>query len=112
MRTSRVLGFLAMGAVGAAVAAGPPDEGKSVYETVCMTCHGADGRGALPGVPDFTKKDGVLAEPDDVLLKHIIDGFQSPGSAVPMPPKGGDPSLTEGQLRAVIRYLRQQFGGQ
>ena len=112
MPTSRVVGFLAMGVVSAAVAAGPSDEGKAVYETACITCHGANGKGVLPGVPDFTKQGGVLAKPDDVLLKHVTDGFQSPGSAMPMPPKGGDPSLTEYQLRAVIRYLRQRFGGQ
>src|SRR5487761_2791279 len=107
-RTGMAVGLFAIGMVGTAFAV-PPNEGKQVYETVCVTCHGANGKGSLPGVPDFTKKGGVLAKSDDVLLKHATGGFQSPGSPMAMPPKGGNPSLTEDQLRTTIRYLRQQF---
>lgn len=111
MRSSVVAGFLVLGAVGTAAAAGSMDEGKKVYETACVTCHGANGKGSLPGVPDLAKKSGVLTKSDELLLKHVTEGFQSPGSPMPMPPKGGNPSLTEDQLRAAIGYLRRQFGG-
>ncbi len=84
--------------------------GKQIYEQTCAACHGAGGKGAFPGVPDFTRKGGRLAEPDDVLLGHIANGFQSPGSPMAMPPRGGNTSLTDGDLRNVLKYLREAFG--
>lgn len=27
-----------------------------------------------------------------------------------MPPKGGNPALTEGEIRAVLAYIRSRFG--
>ncbi|HFD79028.1 MAG TPA: c-type cytochrome [Gammaproteobacteria bacterium] len=84
--------------------------GKDIYSQTCIACHGADGKGVLPGVPDFTRKDGRLSKPDATLLKHVTEGFQSPGSPMAMPPKGGNSSLTEGDLKNVIEYLHQEFG--
>lgn len=113
VRTNILVSLLAMGAVGTtAVVAAPADQGKQVYETACITCHGANGKGTLPGVPDLTTKGGVLSKPDAVLLKHTTEGFQSPGSPMPMPPKGGNPSLTEAQIRAAIGYMRKTFHSQ
>lgn len=90
-------------------AAQAADPGKAVYERSCATCHGANGKGVLPGVPDLTKKDGVLSQPDDVLLKRTVEGYQSPGSPLAMPPKGGNPSLTEAQLKQAIDYMKNEF---
>ena len=84
--------------------------GKAIYSQTCIACHGANGKGAIPGVADFTAKDGSLAKSDGELLKSISEGFQSPGSFMAMPPKGGNPTLTEADVRAVISYLRAEFG--
>jgi len=84
-------------------------DGKAVYEGTCTACHGADGKGAIPGVPDFTAADGPLSKPDDVLKKHIIEGFQDAGSPMAMPPKGGNPGLTDQEVAAVIRYVKGTF---
>ncbi len=86
------------------------DPGATVYKTTCVTCHGANGKGLLPGMPDFTKKDGVLSASDVVLLKRITEGYQSANSPMAMPPKGGNPSLTDEQIRLVLSYLRHEFG--
>lgn len=40
---------------------------EALYRQTCIACHGADARGALPGVPDFTADGGRLAKPDEVL---------------------------------------------
>jgi cytochrome c5 len=85
--------------------------GEVIYDRTCMACHGADGTGAIPGAPDLTRAKGPLAKSDRVLLKHIRDGFQSPGSSAAMPPKGGDPELTDSDIRAVIQYMRQASKG-
>ena len=95
-------------AVSAGVNAG--SHGKSVYERTCVACHGADGKGTLPGVPPLGGGNGRLAKPDDVLIKNMLEGFQSPGSTLAMPPKGGDPSLTAEDAKAVLDYMRKTFG--
>lgn len=84
--------------------------GEAIYGQSCIACHGGNGKGTIPGAPDFTKKNGVLSQPDDVIMQHIIDGFQSPGSPMAMPPKGGNSALTEPDIRAVLEYVKQQFG--
>ncbi len=84
--------------------------GRQIFEQTCAACHGANGKGAFPGVPDFTRKDGRLSKPDDVLLEHIANGFQSPGSPMAMPPRGGNTNLTDGDLQNVLKYLREAFG--
>ena len=84
--------------------------GKAVYSQTCIACHGANGKGTIPGVTDFTAKDGPLSKPTAVLVKNISEGFQSPGSFMAMPPKGGNPTLTETDVRAVLSYLRAEFG--
>ncbi len=84
--------------------------GKTVYHQTCVTCHGANGKGVFPGVPNFGAKDGPLSKPDEVLLRHIIEGFQSPGSPMAMPPKGSNPDLTQSDIRNVLQYIRDTFG--
>lgn len=85
------------------------ENGKAVFETTCFACHGKDGKGAIPGVPDFTKNNNPLSQPDEVLFDHVKNGFQSPGSMMPMPPLGGNPDLTDQDVRDAIFYLRQEF---
>ena len=84
--------------------------GKEIYQQTCIACHGADGKGTFAGVPDLTRKDGRLAKPDDELLQNIVNGYQSPGSPMAMPAKGGNANLTENDLRTVLEYLRDAFG--
>lgn len=91
-------------------AAETASHGKAVYERTCVACHGSDGQGALPGMRALGGKKGSLAKPDDVLRKSILEGYQAPGAPVAMPPKGGDPSLTEQDAAAVLEYMRQAFG--
>ncbi len=84
--------------------------GKAIYSQTCIACHAAGGTGAFPGVPDFTKASGVLGKSDSVLLKHVAEGFQSQGSPMAMPPKGGNPVLTQDDVKAVLGYIRSTFG--
>ena len=89
---------------------GSGQTGKAIYEQTCQACHGADGRGPIPGVPDFTTPSGVLSKSEAVLLKNIRDGYQSPGASMAMPAKGGNPSLGESDLQRVLEYIQSRFG--
>jgi len=106
------LGFrfllLMMASLGAV--AGNAPNGEQIYNQNCVACHGADGKGTIPGAPDFTAKGGVLSNPDKLLLDRIMNGYQSPGSPMAMPPNGGNPSLSRADILAVLAYMRQTFG--
>jgi cytochrome c5 len=43
-------------------------------------------------------------------MRHIIDGIQSKDSPMAMPPKGGNSSLTDPDVGAVLSYMRVRFG--
>jgi mono/diheme cytochrome c family protein len=83
--------------------------GKQVYENNCVACHGANGKGALPGVPDFTDKNGRLSKPDSELFNSVTNGYKSPGSVMAMPPKGGNSALSAADVTAVLDYIKKSF---
>jgi len=63
----------------------------------------------MPGVPELSKKDAWLREPDQALLSKLKQGIQTPGAPISMPPKGGNPDLSDEDLLAVIAWLRKQL---
>ena len=94
------------------LAAGTGDaaKGKAVYDGTCIVCHGANGKGEIPGTPDFTKASGPLSQDDAVLIEHITNGFESPGAAMPMPAKGGNEDLSDEDIKNALAYLHEKFG--
>ena len=86
--------------------------GKALYSQTCIACHGANGKGTIPGVRDFTVSDGPLLKSDEELVKSITDGVATPGAALAMPVKGGNPALTEANIVSLIAYLRSEFGSE
>jgi len=84
--------------------------GMETYEKTCIACHGGNGKGTLPGAPDFTSSDGALSKTDEVLIDHITNGFQSEGSPMAMPPRGGNANLSATDISAVLKYIREAFG--
>lgn len=101
---------MASGSIGMVTIVSSGATGKEIYEQTCISCHGTDGAGVFPGVPDFTSSDGALSKTDEVLLKNVTNGFQSPGSPMAMPPKGGNPNLNAADISAVLKYVHQMFG--
>jgi len=91
------------------LAQGNADHGKELYEGTCIACHGEDGKGAVPGTPDFTSKKGPLTKKDDVLLHEVENGIERPGAALAMPAMGGNPDLSEQDVKDIIAYIRKTF---
>ncbi|MFA6901761.1 MAG: cytochrome c [Gallionellaceae bacterium] len=92
-----------------AVFASDAEHGKSIYNATCAVCHGIDGTGEMPGVSDLTKEGGGLHQDDRILLSRMLNGYQDPGSGMVMPPRGGNPALTESDLKDVLQYMRREF---
>lgn len=84
--------------------------GKSLYENNCAVCHGSDGEGAMPGVRSMTENTWWTNKSDQELVAMIINGIKSTDGPVSMPPKGGNPSLTEKQIHSIVNYLRGLVG--
>jgi len=107
-----VLAFLeaGIGALAASPAAAAMSVGRDLYGQTCVACHGADGKGALPGIVSFRAADGPLQKSDAVLTRSVLDGVRSAGSPLVMPPKGGNPTLTEADAKLLIEFLRAEFG--
>jgi mono/diheme cytochrome c family protein len=84
--------------------------GGAIFASTCSACHGLDAKG-LPNLgKDLTTSDYVRDNDDDTLLQLLVEGRPSGHelntTGVDMPPKGGNPSLSDDDLRTVIAYLR------
>lgn len=90
---------------GAAPGALDPTDGKSVYETACVACHGAGLAGA-PRIGDAAEWSARIAKGEELLKEHAIEGFQ--GSKGFMPPKGGRTDLSDDAVHAAVDYMVSQ----
>jgi quinoprotein glucose dehydrogenase len=68
--------------------------GFTAYQQYCTACHGADLRGALPGVSSLV---GITDRMGDDAIRAIVTGGQ--GQMRPVS------SITEGEIASVIAYL-------
>jgi mono/diheme cytochrome c family protein len=105
-----VLGFSMQAAADCGFKTGDSAAGDKVYHQTCVACHGEDGRGTVPGAPDFNKKGGVLGKPHEVLSQHIKNGFKEAGHPLAMPAKGGNPGLSDDDIANVHAYLHKRYG--
>lgn len=108
-----VLSAPSLGAAAEAVCGfdrGDPDHGAALYAQACSACHGADGRGVIPGAPDLTKSGGVLSQAHDVILDRIENGYSTAGSPIAMPPRGGDPNLSDEDIEDIVADMYDEFG--
>lgn len=95
------IGFAAeAGAVVANAAGRPP---KEIYTAVCAACHAT---GVLEA-PKFGDKAAWEARAGIGLAGLLKSAIAGKGS---MPAKGGDPSITDTELEAVILYITKESG--
>ncbi len=81
-----------------------PMSGKQVVQQVCLGCHGS----GVMGAPKFGSKDQweprLSAQGFDTLVHNAINGFKA------MPPKGGNASLTDDEMKKAVTYMLKNAG--
>ena len=88
------------------VAYGGTLDGKTIFGNLCQTCHTNAATGA-PVISDKGAWAPRVAQGLDTLVKHAIEGFQGKAPN-PMPAKGGNPSLTDAQVKATVEWMLTQ----
>jgi cytochrome c5 len=90
-------------AAAAQVAYGGTTDGKTIFDNLCTSCHTAGIAGA-PKVGDKAMWAPRIAEGLDTLIKHATEGYHGPDGNF-MPPKGGNPALTDAQVKAAVTWI-------
>lgn len=73
--------------------------GKAIYDAGCASCHDSsrDGAPRLGYKPAWSRR---LAQGEDVMIQHAIEGFKL------MPPKGDNHDLTEDEMTQAVQYIK------
>lgn len=87
------------------------EEGRRVYAQTCAACHGPDAKG-LPNLGKSLADSPWIrsrsdAEVTDLILqgRDLADPENTSKSV--MPPKGGNPTLTDAEIASVVKWLRE-----
>ncbi|MFZ5534421.1 MAG: c-type cytochrome [Pseudomonadota bacterium] len=78
-----------------------PRSGAEVVQQVCAACHGAGVLGA-PKIGAKADWEPRLAQGFDTLVNHSVNGIRA------MPPKGGNPGLSDDELKAALTEMLKQ----
>jgi len=96
----------AVAAAAANVPFGGRTDGAEIFNNgPCTGCH-TNGVGGAPKLDAAGIGARVAQQGIDELVKKAISGFT--GTAGVMPPKGGNPALTDEQIRAAVEYMVAQ----
>lgn len=87
------------------------DVGKAVYDGLCVNCHGISSLAAMiPQTGDAAAWEARIGQGTDTLYKNAIKGFT--GSMGMMPAKGGNPALSDDEVKAAVDYIVSQVAAE
>lgn len=93
-----------------AAPAGDAAKGKQLFTASCSACHGPNGEGVQGLGKDMQHSEFIAGLSDEELLAFIKRGrpIGDPlnTTGVDMPPKGGNPALSDEQLLDIIAFIR------
>lgn len=86
------------------------EDGRQLYLGSCAACHGTGGQGMPNQGPDLRGSAFVAGSTDHQLQAFLAAGRSAADpqnkSGLPMPPRGGNPSLSDRHLGQIAKYLR------
>ncbi len=95
---------------GASAAAPGVADGKKIFDRVCATCHGKDANGLPKLGKGLRNNEFTKSQSDAELVEFMKIGRPATHplntTGVDMPPKGGDPTIQEEDLKNVVAFLR------
>lgn len=93
----------------------PEGIGHEVFVASCSACHGSHGEGMEGLGKPLGTSSFVASKTDEELVRFIKSGRPSWDSdnttGVDMPPKGGNPALSDEQLKEIVTYIRSLHEG-
>lgn len=95
----------AAAAAAAQVAYGGTLDGAVIFNNLCTACH-TSGAGGAPMMNSAAWAPRI-AQGKDVLYQHAIQGFT--GNSGVMPAKGGNPALTDEQVKVTVDWMLEQL---
>jgi len=93
-----------VGGGGAGGAAAGARSGEEVVKAVCSTCHQA----GVAGAPKIGDKAAWAPHMQHGLQEMVETALKGKGA---MPPKGGNPSLTDDEVARAVVFMANQSGG-
>jgi mono/diheme cytochrome c family protein len=84
--------------------------GEALFASTCSACHGPAGEG-MPGLGKDMTTSQFISEKSDAELIEFIKVGRDPSdplntTGVAMPPKGGNPALSDEDLRDIVAFVR------
>jgi mono/diheme cytochrome c family protein len=87
--------------------------GKTVYDSKCATCHGADGLGQPPHYPLLAGNQSIQMASAVNPIRMVLNGGYPPGTVGNPTPYGMPPFaqlLSDNEVAAVVTYIRTSWG--
>jgi disulfide bond formation protein DsbB len=89
---------------------GDAAQGEELFAKTCAACHGPQGKGIEGLGRDMTTSEFIAEKSDEELAEFIKVGRRPDDplntTGVDMPPKGGNPSLTDEGLYDIVAFIR------
>lgn len=83
------------------------DPGQKTYDNLCVNCHGVSALASMiPQTGDADAWSPRISKGIEVLYDHAINGFT--GNMGMMPAKGGNPALSDEDVKAAVDYMVSQ----
>ena len=89
---------------------GDAAHGQELFAQTCSACHGPDGKGIEGLGRDMTTSEFIAEQSDEELVEFIKVGRRPSDplntTGVDMPPKGGNPTVSDDDLFDIVAYIR------